>query len=65
MELLLLLIYARLDGKMERNGLNNVKLSELTYPEMSISCCLCVVYVLFMFCLCVVYVLSICCLCVV
>ena len=68
MALLLLLIYSQIDGKMQRNGLNNITMKVLTYPEMSISCCLCclcVGYVLYMCCLCVAYVLSMCCLCVV
>ena len=80
MALLLLFIYAQLDGKMEKNGLNNMYNNEvITYPEMSIFCFLFLlvrnkyniirgfnlVYGLFMCCLCFVYVLSISCVCVV
>ena len=57
MTLSLLLIYAQLDGKMERNGHNNIRIHIL-------KCLFLVVYVLSICCLCVVYVLSMSCLCV-
>ena len=32
MALLLLLIYAQLDGKMERNGINNITMKRVNIP---------------------------------
>ena len=53
MALLLLLIYAQLDGKMERNRLNNITMKSVNiscnvYLLLSM-CCLCVVYVYYIY----------------
>ena len=63
--LLLLIYYAQIDGKMERNLDGWTKQYNNEHSSHILKCLFLLIYVLSMCYLCVVYVLSMCCLCVV